>query len=102
MNVIHGTWKNGQIQLDEPADWPEGCRVVIEPAARESSVGIPEEDWPETPEEIAEWLKWYDAIEPLEMTPEEEAEWAAARQAQKDYEKRIFNEHADELGKIFE
>jgi hypothetical protein len=36
------------------------------------------------------------------MTPEEEAEWAAARQAQKDYEKGIFNEHADKLRKIFE
>jgi hypothetical protein len=102
MNVIHGTWKNGQILLDEPADWPEGCRVVIEPAARETSIGIPEEEWPTDPEGIARLLAQMDAIEPLLMTPQEEAEWAAALQAQKEYEKGLFNEHADKLRKIFE
>jgi len=31
MSAITGTVKNGQIVLDQPADWPEGSRVVVEP-----------------------------------------------------------------------
>lgn len=91
MNAIKGTWKNGQIVLDEKADWPEGSRVLVEPAMQEETLGIREEDWPTTPEGIAEWLKWWESIEPIEMSPEEEAEWQAARQAVKEY--TIANQH---------
>ena len=45
-----GTWKNGHIVLDGPANWPEGCKVTIEPATPEEPLGIREEDWPTTPE----------------------------------------------------
>ena len=31
MNVIEATFKNGQIVPDGPPDWPEGCRLRIEP-----------------------------------------------------------------------
>jgi hypothetical protein len=31
MRTITGTWKDGQIVLDGAADWPQGCRVTIEP-----------------------------------------------------------------------
>jgi hypothetical protein len=86
-NTLTGTWKEGQIILDEAADWPEGCRVSVEPILGEvEAIGITEEQWPRTPESIAEWLAWFDSIEPIEMTPEEEAEWQAALAAQKAYE----------------
>jgi hypothetical protein len=29
--TLTGTWKNGQVILDSPADWPDGCRVIVEP-----------------------------------------------------------------------
>ena len=48
-------------------------------------IGLSENEWPTTPEARAEWLQWFDSIEPVEMTPEEEAEWQTARQAVKDY-----------------
>ena len=38
-------------------------------------LGVTEEEWSNTPEAIADWLKWYDSLEPLVMTPEEQAEW---------------------------
>jgi hypothetical protein len=85
MNAIKGTYTNGQIVLDAPADWPDGSRVLVEPVPAEEMLGIREEDWLDTPEAIAAWLKWYDSLEPLEMTPEEEAEWQAARKATKEY-----------------
>ncbi len=40
--ALTGTWKDGQVLLDEPADWPEGCRVVVTPG--------------ESPEEV----RWHD------------------------------------------
>lgn len=91
MSAIKGTWKNGLVVLDEKADWPEGSRVVVEPTAQEETLGIREEDWPTTPEGIAEWLRWFDSIERVEMTPEEEAEWQAARKAVKNY--TLANQH---------
>jgi len=85
MNAIKGTWRNGHVILDRPAGWPDGCRIQVEPVAEEDTIGIPEEDWPTTPEAIAEWLEWFDAFEPVQLTAEEEAEWRAARQAAKEH-----------------
>ncbi len=85
MNAIQGTWKGAQVVLDNPADWPEGCRVVVEPVPATDQIGLSEEEWPRTPEAIADWLKWFDSLEPVQLTPEEEADWAAARQKVKEY-----------------
>lgn len=79
MKTITATWKNGQIQPDESADWPDGCRLRIEPLDEQGCLGMREEDWSSTPEAVADWLKWYDSLEPLEFTAEEEAEMAAWR-----------------------
>lgn len=38
MKTIMGTVRNGQIVADQPVEWPEGCRVVIEPAKEEASL----------------------------------------------------------------
>jgi len=96
---LTGTWKDGQIVLDEPADWPEGCRVVIilQEGQREERLGITEEEWPRTPEALADWLKWLDSIEPIEMTPEEEADWLAWRQKIKEYELANFGKRVEGL-----
>src|SRR5438067_9045983 len=79
MKAITATSKNGHIEPDEMADWPDGCRLKIEPIDDQEYIGIREEDWSNTPEAIADWLKWYDSLEPLEFTAEEEAELAAWR-----------------------
>jgi len=82
MNSITGTFRNGQVVLDGPADWPEGCRLRIAPDPAEAIA----DEAPETPEQIEEWLRWYHALEPLEFTREEEAELAAWRRKTKEYE----------------
>ena len=46
--------------------------MIREPSPEES-IGAGEEDWADTPEAVADWLRWYDSLEPLEMIPEEEA-----------------------------
>jgi hypothetical protein len=85
MNAVKGTWKNGRIVLDRPIDWPDGCRLAIAPLPEEETLGIREEDWPTTPEAMADWLSWYDSLEPLEITADEEAEFEAWRQKLKKY-----------------
>ena len=48
MNAIRGTFKNGQVVLDGPADWPEGCRLRIAP----DPTAATDSDPPETSEQI--------------------------------------------------
>ena len=84
--ALTGTWKDGQILLDKPADWPEGCRVVLTPGEFPEGVyGMTEEAQSNDPEAIARWLAEFDAIPPWQMTVAEEADWLATRQAVKDY-----------------
>jgi hypothetical protein len=56
-----------------------------------SSVGASEQDWSNSPEAIADWLAWYDSLEPLEFTAEERADLAGWRQKVKEY--TIVNMH---------
>jgi hypothetical protein len=85
MRTIKGTVRNGQIIPDQPVGWPDGCRVLIEPAPAEETFGIPEEDRSDSPDAVAEWLQWYESLEPLEMTAEEEAAWQTWRQRMKEH-----------------
>jgi hypothetical protein len=102
MNVAKGIVKNGRIILDNATDLPEGCRVIVEPITEEETFGVREEDWQDTPEAVADWLRWYDSLKPLQMTPREEAGWLAALQAQKEREKADFAEKAENLRRMWE
>jgi hypothetical protein len=94
--TLTGTWKDGQVLLDEPADWPEGCRVVVIPEKSPEVYGILEEEQSDDPGAIARWLAAFDAIPPWQMSTEEEAEWQAARLAVKDYTIAKINERSSE------
>jgi len=102
MNVIKATYQNGQFVPDQPVDWPEGKRVVIAPADEPSFAQTADGEQTDDPESIARWIKEFDAIPPLEMTPEEEAQWQAARQAQRELEKATFVERAERLRRMYE
>jgi hypothetical protein len=85
------TWKNGQVVLDSPADWPEGCKLrVVAISQAAELIGIPDDQWPTDPQGIAELLKRMDQIESFEMTSEEEADWLAWRQKIKELELASF------------
>ena len=99
MATVKGTWKDGQIILDEAVDWPDGARVVVVSLPVEETVGIREDDWPETAEARAEWLRWYESLEPLEITHEEEADLAAWRERVKDYTLARTDERVERLFK---
>jgi hypothetical protein len=79
MDQVTGTYRGGLVVLDEPADWPEGTRVVVRQPSE--GQGLTEDQWPATLEGTAALLARWDAMQPLELTPEDEAEIAAAREA---------------------
>ena len=88
MKAVKGIVKDRRVVIEAPADWPEGTPVEVVPAEpTRPTVGIREEDWPETPEGIAALLARMDATEPGWLSPEEEAAWKAALQEQKENEK---------------
>jgi len=101
MNAFSGTVLDGQVILDEPACLPEGTRVEVVPVGQTTTTGMREEDWPTTQEGIAALLARMDSREPLEMSAEEEARWQATRQAQKEFEKAQFAEHAARLRRVW-
>ncbi len=93
------TWINGHIVFDAAPTWPDGCRLSVEPAAQEATLGIREEDWPTDAEGRAAWLAWYDSLEPLEMTAQEERDLQAWRQKVKEYTLANMSEHVEGLFK---
>ncbi len=83
MNAILGVVKNGRVEVDAPPDWPEGSPVRVELGLNGKAT---DDEQPETPEEIEEWIRRFREIEPIELTPEEEAAWEAGLKAQKEFD----------------
>ncbi len=107
MKTVRAVFEDGVFRPTEPPELPEHSVVEFEPRPLETdpvapSIGLRDEDWPVTPEAIAQHLARMDRFESLEMTAAEEAEWEAARQARKDLEKSRFEEHAESLRKVWE
>ncbi len=96
--TLTGTWKDGQVILDGPADWPEGSKLQVAAIAQPTElIGIPDDQWPRDPQGIAELLERMDQIEPFVMTPEEEADWLAWRQKVKEHELAQFDKRIEGL-----
>ncbi len=75
MAAIRTTIRNGRIELNAPAEMPDGTDVLVEitPLALEK-VGLDESDWRDDPEALADWSAWLETLQPLEFTAEEQAE----------------------------
>jgi hypothetical protein len=95
MTSIKATVKDRRLELDVPADWPDGTEVEIQPLDHEANDAM-------SPEEIAKILAAMDQVEPFDMTDAELANWEANLRARKDREKADFAAHADELRRMWE
>ena len=92
--------------LDEPVNLPEGAsvRVMIEVG---KNAETPEDDlcmdgnpWPQTPEEIREWVDWFDALEPI-MTEEEYQRFEAWRLEEKERQKELNRQSCEAIDRSF-
>ena len=95
------------VKLDEPVPLPTGkVRLVVAEMANcsdlgESTLGLGDDELPDTPEGIEAWIRWYDQLEPLEFTDAERAAWSAAREEQKQLELAQWEEHSRRLEEHF-
>ncbi len=74
MILLKGTIENGQVVLPRPADLPDGPEVTVLADGSTRSLGIPDDEWPTTPEAIARLLAHMDSLQPFEMSAAEEAD----------------------------
>ena len=95
MITVTAIVRNGQLELAEPLDLPDGTEVEIRMPGPPASDAGPEGDGPMTPEEIARMLAAIDRVEPFEMTEAEYAALEADRQARRAWENEHFDQHAD-------
>lgn len=102
MNWITGTVKNGLIVLDEPVRLPDGSRVVVQAIEAADIFGIGEADWQDTPEAIADWIAWYDSLEPIEVSTTDERALKEFRERQREVGKAAFDEQAQQLCKVWQ
>jgi hypothetical protein len=96
-----GTVKNGQVLLDSPAHWPEGCRVIVMRATLSEPPGATGDEQADDTESVARWIAAFDAIPSLDMTGEEEELWRSAREDQKSNEIAGFDERARRIEALF-
>ena len=85
MSAIKATWKNGAVVLDNPADWPEGHRLVVIEERSPDVEFMTEAQQSDDPEAIERWIEELRAAPVLTMTPEQEAEMTAWRQKAKEF-----------------
>lgn len=109
MQTVSGTYRDGQVVLDRDVDWRNGSRIEVSLAGQavdvqdesDSDVCFDGSRWPRTSEEIAEWLRWFDSREPLDLTPEEMARIEADRQADRQFQIEATRQSWSELEKLF-
>lgn len=95
MTTIKATIKDRRIELEVPADWPDGTEVEIHPLEHTNGTFM-------SPAEIADVLAAMEKVEPFDLSEAEKAAWDAERQARKDREKAVFTEDAERLRRTWE
>lgn len=98
MTTIKAFVIGGRLELEVPANWPDGTEVEIQPVKASATV----DSDVLSPSEIAETLRAMEQIEPFEMTDEELSVWEAERRNRKESEKASFFSRAEQLRRAWE
>ncbi len=104
MKTIRAKVQNRFLISTDPVDWPEGTVVELTAELADNSElrGMTEDEQGDSPEAIQNWLKAFDAIPPMTLTPEEEAAWLADRKAQREFELAASERRAERLRSMVE
>ncbi len=94
MHAMLARVKDGRIELVDPVDLPEGTELTV---FERDAVGQREGSIDDAPEAVAEWLRWYDSLEPLVFTPEERHRMGEDREARRRWELAHADNRADRL-----
>lgn len=103
MTTMTGRLIGGKIVLDRPApEGAEGKRVEIEVFENdETPLGIPDRDWPTTPEGIQKLVAEMNCEESVEWTDGEWQSWQQERDEQKQKEIAAWAERSKQIEEIF-
>lgn len=102
MSQISGTYRNGAVRLDESVNWPEGTPVQVTVADQvEQDLCMDGAPWPRTPEEIQEWLNWFESREPVFDSEEEVHKFNEYLAESKAEQKELERKNWDQLDKLF-
>lgn len=95
--MIKARWINGQAVPDEQVSWPEGSVVYLSrmPMSDETVASSPPQA--DDPASVAEWLKWYDSLQPLIFFEGEEAEIDRMRKQIADHSRQNMTSVAEGL-----
>ncbi len=75
MKTLKATVRNGGLLLNQPLDLPDGTAVLIQLLGSTEPFNTDtEEGWDNSPEGIAAWVRWCDALEPVKITQQEESD----------------------------
>jgi hypothetical protein len=96
MGVLRGVVRNGAVVLPGPTDWPDGTPVEVRPTA------LSDEAEHDDPAVIADWCRWLDSLQPLELTPEQEQRIADARRDDRARELAAQPDRDAKLRRLFE
>ena len=83
--LMKGVIRNGQVEVAEPINLPDGSEVTITGLAHGSFLGATDDDRPMTPSEITATLVAMQRVEPFDMTDEERASADAWDKTVNDY-----------------
>jgi hypothetical protein len=86
MTTIHSRVRDGRIEADAPADWPDGTPVEILPLAdQREPVGIEESAWRDDSAALVDWAAWLPTVEPPILTPDEVAQATRFEEKMREY-----------------
>lgn len=83
--LVKGVVRNGQVEVDEPINLPDGSEVTIIGCANGRFIDLHDNDRPMTPEEISRTLAAMERVEPFDWTDEYRAEADAWEKKVNDY-----------------
>ena len=109
METVLGTYRDGQVVLEHEVDWPNGAPLEVRLGSSiDTTMHRDREERcvdgsrpPSTPEEIEEWLAWFDSRDRLDLTPEEEARIEQRRQGDKQTQIELMRQNWTELENLF-
>lgn len=67
MSILKASWKNGEIVLEGRADWPEGCRLIVQEELPPGIILLTEDQQSNDPEAIQRWV---DDVRTVPSVPE--------------------------------
>lgn len=106
MISITGIYQRGAVVLDAPVDLPDGVhvRVTLDAAPCADANGhdlcMDGRPWPQTPQEIQEWLAWFDALDPI-LTDAEYRQYEEARLERRQEQKTLNQKSWEEIDRTF-